>query len=367
MNGDVRRGHRTRAAVVVAAVTMLALGFPAASPLYAEVYPGPNADTVEEALTDANLESGFDSPAVTQFETATFRATIIYGTAANPDLPTVKIAWSNEAVLGAQDEGTFDIEPTSSSRLFLDGGTRRPAGGFELTWTWDVTPLVAGEQTLILSIRPTVVVEGTPIPDLANINEPIAVTVDVHPVKHDFDEVLSAAAAMETDVPDEMIVGEEYDVSASMSMAGHADTVSADIELTQAEGSAAVTIVEAAAEARPAAHILPAASADENLVRQWTVTSDEPGQVALVFTATVQGQVAEHGLEQAVPVQVSARATEPGPTFWEVLQRPVQYLAPFVALAIGVLGLWAAWKKRKAGQAESDAERSAGSSGDPAS
>ena len=56
-------------------------------------------------------------------------------------------------------------------------------------------------------------------------------TVDVHPVQHDFDEVLTAAAAMKTDVPDEMVVGKQYLVTASMSMAGHADTVSADIHL----------------------------------------------------------------------------------------------------------------------------------------
>ena len=100
------------------------------------LYPGPDAHTVNEAITDASLDAKFESAPVTQYETATFRATVIYGTSSpNPDLPTVKVAWSNEAALAAQAEGTFDIGPTSASRQFLDAGTRRPNGGYELTWT----------------------------------------------------------------------------------------------------------------------------------------------------------------------------------------------------------------------------------------
>jgi hypothetical protein len=364
MYGDAPRRRRLRAAIVVAATTLLALAVPAGAPLYAEVYPGPDANTVDEALGNANLESGFDSPVITQFETATFSATIIYGTTTDPNLPTVKIAWSNEAALAAQSEGTFEIEPTSASRQFLDGGTRRSDGGHEITWTWNVTPLVDGRQTLILSILPAVVVEGVPLLGLADINEPIAVEVDVHPVKHDFDEVVTAAAAMETDVPGQMTVGEEYDISASMSLAGHTDTVSADIELTPSEDSAAVTIVKASA-AGPATRLTQAAS-DENLVRRWTVIPDEPGQVALVFTATVEGEAAAHGLQQDVVIQESARATGAGPSFWDVLQKPVLYLAPFAGLALTALGVWAGWKKLKSKEDGSDGGDAEGS-GEPAS
>ncbi|SDP78326.1 hypothetical protein SAMN04487914_13919 [Arthrobacter sp. ok909] len=354
MYGEVRRGQRVRAAVVVVAVTLLALAWPVGAPLYAIVYPGPDAHTVNEAITDASLDAKFDSEPITQFETTTFRATIIYGTSSpNPDLPTVKVAWSNEAALAAQTEGTFDIEPTSASRQFLDAGTHRPNGGYELTWTWDVTPLVPGKQTLTVSILPTVVVEGKVVPGLLNINRPITVTVDVHPVQRDFDEVLKAAADMKTDLPDEMVVGKQYLVSASMSLAGHADTVSAEIHLDSAENSAAVTIVEVSA-APATAQMEPAAAGEESISRRWTVTSDKPGQVALIFTATVRGQAATHRLERKVPIAASARATEPGPSFWDRVQQPVQYVAPFVALAISILGLWAAWKKRKAGEDAAD-------------
>lgn len=365
MYGDAQRGHSIRAAAVVAAVTLLALALPVGAPLYAKIYPGPDASTVEEAITSASLDARFESGPVTQFETAAFRATVIYGTSSPPpELPTVRVAWSNEAALAAQAEGTFEIEPTSASRQFLDAGTRRPGGGYELTWTWDVTPLVAGKQTLTVSILPTVVVEGNVVPGLLDINKPIPVTVDVHPVQRDFNEVLKAAAEMKTEVPDELTVGEPHDISASMSMAGHADTVSADIELTTGEGSAAVTIVEAPAAAR----LAPATPGEESLVRRWTVTSDRPGQVALVFTATVQGQAAAHGLERKVPKTASARATEPAPSFWDLLQRSVQYVAPIVALALAVLALRAEWKKRKAREdGNPDDEHATRSPGGPAS
>lgn len=361
MYGETRRAHGVRVTVVIAAVTLLALAWPVGAPLYAIVYPGPDAHSVNEAITDARLDARFEKEPVTQFETATFRATVIYATSSpNPGLPTVKIAWSNEAALAAPAKDTFKIEPTSPSRQYLDHGTHRPDGGYQLIWTWDVTPLVAGKQKLTVTILPTVVVEGKELPGLVNVNRPITVTVDVNPVQHDFDEVLAAAAAMKTDVPKEMVVGEKYDVTASMSLAGHADTVSADIDLHTSRDSAAVTIVVASA-APAAARMALAASGGDAIVQKWTVTPDKPGQVALVFTATVKGQAATHPLEQKVPIAASARAKEPGPSFWDIIQQPVLYATPFVVFVAGILGLWASWKKRKA---KGDA---AESSGDPAS
>ncbi len=386
MYAEARRKHSIRTAVLVAAVTLLAVAVPVGAPLYAAVYggpepgpgpqpgpgpePGPDPKTLAEALSEASLDAGFDSATVTQFETTTFRATVIYDTLLDPDLPTVQVAWSNQAVLTPAVEGAFTIVATSADRQFLDNGTSRPEGGFALTWTWDVTPLVAGEQTLTVSILPTVVIEGDEIDEAGDINQPIPVTVDVHPVVPDFQEVLTAAASMQTDMPDEMFVGEQYEISASMSLAGHADTVTADIQLTAAENSAAVRIAEASAAVEPApasagiraaAHVT-AAVPNDRFVKKWTVTVDEPGQVALVFTATLHGQAGIQELQQAVPVAASAPATQ-RPSFWETVQRPVLYISPFIAAAAGVLGLWAAWKKRNAGR-EADAEHAAAKDSD---
>ena len=349
--------HNARTAVLVAAVTLLALAVPVGAPLYAAVYAGPDPKTLAEALSEASLDAGFDSPVVTQFETTTFSATVIYDTLLDPDLPTVQVAWSNRAVLTAAAEAAFTIVPTSADRQFLDAGAIRPEGGYSLTWTWDVTPLVPGEQTLTVSILPAVVIEGDEVDEAGDINQPIPVTVDVHPVVPDFEDVLTAAQSMETEMPDEMFVGEQYDISASMWLAGHSDTVTADIQLTQAEGSAAVRIVQASAAIGPAAPsaapsaairtaaLLAATAPDDLFVKKWRVIVDEPGQVALVFTATVHGQAGIQELQQAVPISASAPARQ-RPTFWETVQRPVLYISPFIAAAAGLLGLWAAWKKR---------------------
>jgi len=365
----------------VAAVTLFALTIPAGAPLYAEIYgpdppppvdpgvqpppvepdvpnqfdiPGPDADSVDAALTDAELEYAFASSQITQFETVTFRAAIIYGIPVDPDQPSVQVSWSNQVTLTADEGNSFEIEPTSDDNQFLHNGIRRPDGGLELAWTWDVTPLVAGEQSLTLSVIPHVVVDGEEIPELANLNKPVPMTVDVHPVKHDFDEVLAEAADMETRVPDDMVVGRQYDVSASMSLAGHANTVAADIQLGSSEDSAAVTIVESS----PAAALASTGGSSDDVVRHWTVTPDEPGQIAFVFTATVQGQAADYPLKQEVSHQAAGRAIKPGPSFWEILQQPVLYLGPFVALASGAIGLWAVLKKRKGDGQPTEADES---------
>ncbi|QBR92722.1 hypothetical protein [Nocardioides euryhalodurans] len=360
MNGETRSSRSVRAGAVVAAVTLLAFAVPAVAPLYAQVYPPPDADTIDEALDEANLDARFASDDVTQFETVPFTATLIYGTATNPQLPTVQVSWSNEATLTAQDEDAFVILPTSPSRKFLSQGTRRPGGGLAVDWTWDVTPLLPGEQTLVVGIHPSVVVEGKQVPELADVNQPVEVTVDVNPVQRDFDDVVVAANDMDTELPDEMTVGEEHDVSATMSLAGHAGTVAADISLTQGETSADVTITGSSA-APQAMTPVGAVAADDVVERRWTVIPDEPGQVDLVFTAAVAGRAGDRALQQDVPIVATVRAVEPGDSFWEALQRPVLYLAPFAALAATLVGLWAAWSKRK--QAHATAGPAAGDEG----
>ncbi len=360
MHGLRVSGGSARAAIVVAAATLLAVAFPAVSPLYALVYPTPGSGPggIGDALTEANLEPRFDADEVTQFETVRFTARLIYGTRTTPELPTVRVAWSNLAELTAQDEEAFVIEPTSASRQFLDDGARRPGGGFQLDWTWDVTPLKPGKQTLIVQVRPTVVVEGRTIPDLADVNQPVPVDVEVNPVQRDFDEVVGAAAEMETDVPEEMTVGQEYDVGASMARAAPADQVSADIRLEQGEGSAEVTITEASAAPGASPAIAPGISLvsapTDAVERRWTVVPDEPGQVDLVFVADVAGRAEGQALEQAVPVTETLRAVEPGASLWEMIRTPVNdlgsiagSLATLLALGGTLFALRAKWSKRQ--------------------
>ena len=165
-----------------------------------------------------------------------------------------------------------------------------------------------------------------------------------------------AAAAMETDLPEEMTVAEEYDVSASMSLAGHADTVSADIGLAQGETSADVTITQASAAPEPMTPVAMTESTPADTVEQkWTVSPDEPGQVDLVFTADVNGRAEDQELQQDVPIVATVRAVEARPSFWDNLQKPVLYLTPFAVLAATLFGLWTAWSKRQATAGEAAA------------
>jgi hypothetical protein len=206
-----------------------------------------------------------------------------------------------------------------------------------------------------VGIHPSVVVEGKRVPELADVNQPVEVTVDVNPVQRDFDDVVVAANDMDTELPDEMTVGEEHDVSASMSLAGHAGTVAADISLTQGETSAEVTITRSSAAPQAMTPVAGVAAAPDDVIeRRWTVIPDEPGQVDLVFTAAVAGRAGDRALQQDVPIVATVRAVEPGDSFWEALQRPVLYLAPFAALAATLVGLWAAWSKKKGAHAATE-------------
>jgi hypothetical protein len=133
MNGETESKASVRAAFLVAAATLLAFLLPAMAPLYAQVYPGSDPKNVAEALDKANVDAGFESDRLMQFEEVAFKATVIYGTATTPKLPTVLVSWNNEAILTAQQPEAFVIDPTSPSRQFLELGTPRPGGGFELT------------------------------------------------------------------------------------------------------------------------------------------------------------------------------------------------------------------------------------------
>jgi hypothetical protein len=140
-----------------------------------------------------------------------------------------------------------------------------------------------------------------------------------------------------------------------MSMAGHADTVSADISLAQGETSADVTITEASAAPQAMTQVALTPSAPDSTVeRKWTVIPDEPGQVHLVFTANVTGRAEDQDLQEDVPIPATARAVEPGASIWDTLQKPVLYLTPFAVLAATLFGLWKVWPKRQTAEAPAD-------------
>lgn len=351
MNGESTHARWWRTGLIVAGATALAIALPtAAMPLYLAAYPDLDVDTFAEALIPADIDAGFGAAEVTQFETLPFHATLIYDAPVDdPELFTIQVAQSNAAALTAESPDAFAITPTSPSVMFLNAGTARPEGGFALTWTWDVTPLIAGEQKLNVQIIPQAFVNGVR-QELSDVNAPVAVTVQVHPAQVDFEEVVSSVAAMETDVPDDMTVGREHDVSATLSMAGNGDTVSADIGLTAAEDSVRVTILPAEAVARAAA-----GTADDDVVeRHWTVIPEEAGPVSLVFTVHVGGTAGSQELSRDVPRTIAARAEDPPEPVWEVIRGPVTVLGAIIAVITGAIGLWAMLRNRSNKKAAAD-------------
>ncbi len=363
MNQRERGRPPRRQIFVVIAATLLALAVPTAAPLYADVYPSPNAETFAEALGKANLHFGFNANTITQYEPAVFSAAITYGTSIDPALPVIKVGQSNEATLTSSDADAFRIVPTSSSRQDLDSsGTLLPNGGFQIIWTWDVTPLKPGQQNLTLSIIPTVVVKGQVLPStVESRNEPYSVTVQVNPAKRAFDDVVTAASSLQTHVPEQMTVGNQYDVSASLPLTGHVGTVQAGISLSTRSGSARVTIREASSSAGPQVRRASTNAPATRVTRRWTIVPDELGPILLVFTVAVDGKAGTQTLHQEVAANVSSRSVKPPPTFWETVlggsDDVVKLLgvpAAIVTLVTGTITLLLLLKGRKRKQAEAE-------------
>src|SRR5829696_468713 len=135
--GKTRRARGwVGATVLVILVTVLGAAMPAAGQLYLQVYPGPRSGviepgkSIENALTKASLETGFDIEPLTEDVRAVFTARIFYGKT-KPQRPTIKVAYRNDASLKGLTRGEFEITPITDTRQYLDEGTRRPGGGLE--------------------------------------------------------------------------------------------------------------------------------------------------------------------------------------------------------------------------------------------
>jgi hypothetical protein len=259
------------------------------------------------------------------------------------------VAFANDARL-KPSRGKFEITPVTDTRQYLDQGTRRRGGGFQLAWKWEVVPRQSGSLALLLTIEPVVVLPGVSRRDLAQRNKPIRINVRVHPNTHALAEVSSAAQQLRISYPKRLVVGQQAKVDASLPLQGHQDSVKADITLDRDEGSVLATIE-------------PAESSQDGdqLVRRWLVTPAEEGPVDMLFTVKLSAQAGDRPLKDQVVLLRSVSAEPAPPSLWARLQAPVTWLGPFVALAGGLLALRTAWRRRRsraeaAGPADDDAE-----------
>lgn len=343
------------ATMLVVLVTLLGAAAPVSRQLYQQVYPGRDTGviepgkSIESALTKASLDTKFDAEPLTEDVPAHFTATIVYGGKTQPNRPTIDVAFANDANL-KPSKGKFEITPITDTRQYLNQGTRRQGGGFQLAWKWEVVPRQSGSLALLLTIEPVVVLRGVSRRDLAQRNKPIRINVRVHPNIEALAEVSSAAQQLQINYPKRLVVGEQAKVDASLPLKGHQDSVKADITLDRDDGSVPATI-------EPAESSLDG----DQLVRRWLVTPAEEGPVDMLFTVKLSAQAGDRPLTDQVVLVRSVSAAPPPPSFWERIQAPVTWLGPFVALAGGLLALRGAWRRRRsspdnAGPADDDAD-----------
>jgi hypothetical protein len=336
------------ATVLVVLVTLLGAAMPAAGQLYLQVYPGPKSGviesgkSIEDALTKASLETGFDIEPLTEDVRAVFTARIFYGKT-KPHRPTIKVAYRNDASLKAL-RGKFEVTPITDTRQYLDEGTKRPGGGFELAWKWEVVPRQSGSLALLLEIQPVVVLRGSSRQDLAVRNKPIRIDVKVHPNKRALTEVLSAAQELDIHYPDRWFVGKQAKVEVSLPLKGHRDTVKTDIALARDQGSVPATIEPDVSS-----------QGEDQFIVSWLVTPAEEGPVDMLFTVKLSTQAGDQPVTDKVMLHRSVRAEPAPPSLWQRLQAPVLWLTPFVALLATLLAIWPTLRKRLRG-ADGDAK-----------
>ena len=330
--------------IFVITITTLGAGAPVARDLYAVAYPGLGSNVVssgksfQKALAKAKLRMRFNTKTLTENEPSTFTATIIYGVKPSRGGTTIKVGYENDATLTPKSKEDFDITPLTARRQFLDEGHKRPGGGYELDWSWKVTPRAAGSLSLSLEIQPVLILKGSNRKDLETRNRPISVRVRVNPAATALSEVIQSAENLQTKYPRKMVVNEVAEWSATLSLNGHADTVNAKVDLVQEPGSADAEITKR-----------PPTRAGDLLVARWAVKPIEKGTVKLKFAVDASADSGDRTIQDEAVVPALAIASVP-PSFWELVQAPVLWLTPFVGLAAGILGLRAALGVRRRGK-----------------
>lgn len=295
------------ACLAVLGLTVVAAAVAPLAELYAQVYPtdsvanGP--EELEAALTDAELTWAFDATRLTENEPSQLTATILYDTEPTGGGVPVEVAFANDASLTSASPGQWDVAPVTAPRRYLDEGTPRPGGGLELRWVWEVVPRATGALRLLLEIQPVVLVDGSASGgDLRKRNAPIPVTVEVHPNRLAFDEVLAAAMSqLDVDVPPEITEGEPVDVVATLPLPSTGDGLDIAISVDTGPGSAAARIEDRGQRSDPIGG---------RLVHSWVITADADGFLSLVFTVSVRASTGDRTLEDSVLATRSIAATK---------------------------------------------------------
>jgi hypothetical protein len=351
MRHPYRFGSGAIVVLVVLVVTIVGSALPASSDYYRAVYPPAPGDGNDPGgggsdpgggndrrggtdpgsilggrLARAQLRWSFSPAKLTQYEPTRFTATITYDRAVSGRI--ILVAYENVASLRETREGEFDIARRTGASLRLDEGHSLPGGGYELSWQWDVIPKAAGKKTLELEIQPVIVINGSRRTGIQVRNEPVPISVRVHPNAAALKEVSSKAGELTVTLPAQLVAGEASEVSAVLPLQPHDRVVDANVTLTRKTDSvgASVSNVEQTVSAG-------------SLIAKWSVTPTEAGTLDLLFHIDLSTQAGVETIKEEAETLRSVAVSAPPPPFWSRVVGFFSGINGVVVAVGGIIGL----------------------------
>jgi hypothetical protein len=293
-------------------------------------------------LERAALRFSFSPKKLTQYEPTRFTATITYDRKVSGRI--ILVAYENVASLRETKKGEFDIERRTGASQRLDEGHRLPGGGYELSWQWDVIPQKAGKKTLELEIQPVIVINGSRRTGIQVRNEPVPISVRVHPNAAALHKVSGTASELRvTLAPAELVAGQASEVTAVLPLQPYESVVNADVSMRRSPDSVAASISNAQQTV-----------SSGSLIAKWSVTPTDAGTLDLLFHTALSTRAGERTLTADVETPLSEPVSAAPVSFWSRLVGFFNGTGALVAVLASIIGIIAAVRKWRTPAAPSD-------------
>jgi hypothetical protein len=353
-----RLGSGAVVVFVVLVVTIVGSALPASSDYFRAIYPGtdpgggndPGGGTVSGSMNDlggrlerAALRWSFSPNKLTQYEPTRFTATITYDRKVSGRI--ILVAYENVASLRETKKGEFDIVSLTGASQRLDEGHRLPGGGYELSWEWDVIPQRVGKKTLELEIQPVIVINGSRRKGIQVRNEPVPISVRVHPNAAALHEVSNMASELRvTLAPAELVAGQASEVTAVLPLRPYESVVDADVSMTREPDSVAASVSNAQQTV-----------SSGSLITKWSVTPTDAGTLDLLFHTALSTRAGERTLTAQVETPLSEPVSAAPVSFWSRLVGFFTGINGVVVALGGILALILAIRRLRRPGAPNDA------------
>lgn len=293
------------------------------------------ASGLANALKTAALRWSFSSSKLTQYVPTRFTASIIYDRQLSGKI--ILVAYENRASLRATKKKEFDIEPRTSASQRLDEGRRLPGGGYKLSWHWDVTPQSVGQKTLELEIQPVIVIHGSRRKGIQVRNEPIPISVRVHPNVAALREMSSKVSELRvTHVPTELVVGQAAEITAVLPLRPYERVIKARVTLRRGPDSVSASVSDAKQTVSAG-----------SLITKWSVIPTEAGTLDLVFHTALSTEAGVQILTLQVETPHSEPVSAAPESFWSQFVALFAGLGVVITALVGIVGLRAALRKKR--------------------